>query len=408
MKVVTIGLTPFLMASRSKVHSLILRYLYLTGKSVACLAWGHSEDFFIPEEDDRGNKFFFYDFDYESDRHKVPLFPFHRGEKESIAVYEYLNQLKPDIIITVGDVTDFPYMHAVKSFYTANFRWLHVMLHYNSPISEHNTAVIQDMDGILCSSQFAFDSVKDLYTGDIIETHLVGSNPKLYKVSSRNMNYRVMSCAKVSQSDCGPTVMEAVAGLSPKISDISLYMHSNVYDTGEHDFAALKDRFDPSGKIISFPDKYVSLLEGVPESEMAYEYANSDIFVSIPMIAATSMSVYQAIGSGCFPVMSACGSNIETAKNLAEHLGEGFAPEDFLLPTIRTMAAGDTYLGVCGKDDLQKKILSAYEKMKKHKGLRTQISQFTQKYTQGSFLEKVADMVDLVLNSNTKMCLESV
>lgn len=408
MKVVTIGLSPFLMASRAKVNSLISRYLYLTGHSVATLAWGHSTEYFVPEEDDNGDKKFYYDFDYSGQKHKIPLFPFNRGEKDSIIVYEYLTSLQPDLVITIGDAADFSYMHAVKSFYTGDLKWLGVLLHYNDPISDMHKQTIEDMDGILCSSWFGKKAVENLYSGSILEVYPVGCNLKIYEYTERaDSNIRVMACPKVNQSDCGPTIMHAVSEL---IHDypMTLYMHSNVNDAGEHDFNALRDRFDPEGRFITFPEKYVSLLEGIPEIEMAKEYAKSDIFVSIPMISATSMSVYQAIGSGCYPVLIDGGSNSEIAAELAEFLGEGFTKEDFIVPSIQVMAAGDTYLSVCGKDELKDKIRIAYQKVKKHKGLRKRLSEFTLKHSQGSFLEKVAELAKMVLESNATMCLESV
>lgn len=408
MKVVTIGLSPFLMASRAKVNSLIIRYLYLTGNSVATLAWGHATDYFVPEEDDSGNKSFYYDFEYSGKKHKIPLLPFTRGNKDSIAVYEYMMNLNPDLVITVGDTADFPYMHAVKNFYTGDMKWLGVLLHYNNPISDMHKQTIEDMDGILCSSMFGKRAVENLYTGSTLEVHSVGCNPNVYQYTDRDTSdIRIMACPKVNQSDCGPTIMHAVSELVEE-NPMTLYMHSNIYDTGEHDFESLRNRFDPQNKFIRFPEKYVSLLEGFSETEMAQEYAKSDIFVSIPMISATSMSVHQAIASGCYPIMSDGGANTELAEELALFLGSGFTKEDFLVPSIQVMAAGDTYLDVCGKDDLKNKLLFAYRKIKKHKGLRKLLSEFTQKHSQGSFLEKVAELAKLVLESNTMMCLESI
>jgi len=408
MKVVTLGLSPFLMASRAKQHSLIMRYLYLTGHSVASVVWGHNTGYFVPKEID-GEQSFVYDFTYEDDKHEIPIFPFTRGQQESVEVYEILNSLKPELVILVGDPKDFPYLYALSSFYPENIKWLGVLMLYNCPLNQDDKQTIDVLDGVLCTSSFCHDVVKKIYKRTTIDTCFVGTNPKIYypeDTSEDTDRFRIMSCAKVVQSDCAPTIMSAVSLLQNDIPGIELYMHSNINDPGDHDLVALRETYDPDEKFIKFPDKYVSILDGVSESDMGNLYRKSDIFVSIPMITATSISVFQAMASGCFPVLSDCGSNRDIDELLSKFLGSDFSKEDFLVPCIEVMAAGDTYLHVCGKENLRKKILEAYRKIKKYKGLKKKLSEFTLKYSQGSFLKKVADMADLVLKSNSTICLE--
>jgi len=71
MNIMTIGLSPFLMTSRSKIHSLVLRYLYLTGHSIAGIVWGHSSQYFVPEDNEDGTQSFFYDFEYSKQKFKI-------------------------------------------------------------------------------------------------------------------------------------------------------------------------------------------------------------------------------------------------------------------------------------------------------------------------------------------------
>ena len=50
MKVLVIGLSPYLVTSRSKVFALIMRYLYYKGVQVAGAVWGHDVNCFPPEK----------------------------------------------------------------------------------------------------------------------------------------------------------------------------------------------------------------------------------------------------------------------------------------------------------------------------------------------------------------------
>lgn len=408
MKILTIGLSPFLLASRAKVHSLILRYLYLTGESIASASWGHDENYFVPEETDDG-KHFYYDFEYSGSKYKIPILPFRRGEQEVIQVYEYINELKPDLVITVGDASDFPFMHAIKSL-SSGFKWLGILTQFHYPLNQDSEQTIKDMDGVLCLSNAGYETVKKIYPGTASMCQ-VFPNAKIYEYKARGEKspIRVMACPKVYQSDCGPTIMEAAAEVKEQIKDFTLYMHSNINDPGDHDFTSIKNTFDKNDSFIQFPQKYISILDGLTEPEMAQEYSNSDIFVSIPMISATSMSVYQAIASGCFPVMSKCGSNIEIAHNLSEFLGDEYDENDFLVDGVSVLAAGDTYLQVSDKNSLRNKIIMANEKIQKHKGLRQKLSQFTTgTLGQSGFLEEVARMAKVVNNSNATIHLEKV
>jgi len=408
MKVMTIGLSPFLMTSRSKIHSLVLRYLYLTRHSVAGIVWGHSAQYFVPEDNEDGSQSFYYDFEYSKQKFKIPIVPFDRGQKESIEVYETINRFEPDIVISIGDLSDFVYMHAVKSFLPRPIKWLAILLGYNFPVREDLQILLSDIDGILCTSNFCYQQIQKLYNNDTIDVHYVGCNPKIYKLTEQeNVGFRVMAVPKSTQVDCAPTIMKAVCEMTNDIPDLKLYLHANIHDPGDHNLEDLKKLIDTEGTI-SFPDKYVSLLDGVSEIEMATEFSKSDVFVSIPMVSGSSMSVFQAMACGCYPLLSDCGSNKDIAKLLSSFIKEGFKEGDFLIPSIELMAAGDTHLYVCDKNELKKKINAAYRKVKKYKGLRNRFSEFTVKYSQGSFLEKVAEMATVVSESNTKICLENV
>jgi hypothetical protein len=383
-----------------------MQHLLFEGYSVAGAVYGHDPNYFVPEKDDKGRERFYYEFG--QDRIKIPLSVFTMRENPSIAVYEVIRSLKPDLVITVGDHKDYLYMKAIKAF-ERDFKWLVVLMNHSAPISEENAALFEDVDAVLCTSQFARDSVNDLFKKEIIETAYIGSGASFKPAEGIEPDpnrFRVMTCNKTAQSDQVAALIEAVAGIRKDIPEIELYLHSNVYDNGEYDLNQLKDQFDPDDEYISLPDKYVSVFEGIPDDELAVEMSKSDVFTSISMTAGASMSVFDAVACGCYPLMSDCGSHRDVAALLADHLSS-FQIKDFLVPCTRLMERDGGYLSICDPKTLGRKILSVYENRKKHEGLRTQFAEFRHNRGHEDFLRKLSDMIKAVPDANS-VCLETV
>ena len=103
MKILVIGLSPCLITSRSRLTSLMLRYLYLSQHQVGGLVWGHDPNSFPPDEN--GLHQFEFELKYADgslQKHKIPLSTFPRGDnKEVVAVYESIKPLRPEVVLTV-------------------------------------------------------------------------------------------------------------------------------------------------------------------------------------------------------------------------------------------------------------------------------------------------------------------
>lgn len=399
MKIVTIGLSPFVLTSRGKLHSWILQYLYLHGSSVASICWGHDKSFFLPKSVNNEDKYY-YDFNHGGKKHDIQIFPFDRNGNESIEVYEVLKRLNPDCVILIGDITDFLFMHAIKSFYS-DFMTIFVLMGYSCPINEHHVDLLNDFDQILCTSQQSYDYVKSICNTNI-DFEYVYCNKKIYnnyRAYTQSSKIKIMSVVHNVQSDNVATIIKTCS----KFKDLcDLYLHINMYDAGDYDLEILKNRFDPDGQFLKFPEKYVSLIDGISDLELADFYNNSDIYLHVPMSSATSMSVFQAVSCGCLPILSNVGCNI----NFAEMIGQiGVNKDNILINCIELMTKGENYLHICDPSDLEKKIGFWCNNIKKHKGLRNELSQFMN-HGHTAFLKKIADMV--VNKKNNSLFLETV
>ena len=441
MKILVLGLSPYLLTSRSKVAALILRYLYIKEFDIAGAVWGHDPEYFVPDDDGRS----YYEFPINGHgTHRIPLFLFHRGEKEALEVHEIIRSADPDLVITVGDYGDFLYMSAVKAFYTKPLKWLFVLLNYSSPINKDYYGLVNSTDGILCTSKSAYDAVASFYKQDIIDIAYLGSSYK-YVPQDDTDKFRIIASGKNHQADNLPSVIEAVSQVIYKNNiNMELYLHTAIHENGDYNIEDIAKDFDPHGKFIRFPDKYVSLYEGLSDGEMAIEMSKSHVFVSMSLVSASSMSVFDAISCGCYPLISDCGSNRNIANEIYSCSPE-YNPGDFLIPTVKLMSSGGSYLHIPDIDALAEKILflsEIYEKNKgkgkvfsefidrksvlgtdsdykqKHEeaspmgesmmhGSRFLIEKFTEGHKREGFLNKLSEMIDRVEKSDPTVCLDT-
>lgn len=401
MKIVTIGQSPYLLTSRAKLNADILKCLYENKHRVASFVKGHDKNYFVPEEE---GKHFYYSFILNNQKHKIPIIPIDIGKDETVLIYELIKRFKPDIVITIGDYNEFPFMKAIKQIYDTDLKWFFILTNFSNPINENLTDLIQSANGVLCTSLFGRQTIEDFYH-DNLDYQWVGVELKDIPIKTKN-SFRIMACAKKNSSDNLPMLMETAAKIKMDLPQLQLYIHSNINDPKDHDIELLKERFDPKDIFIKLPDKYVSIVEGIKNEDLYIEYLKSDIFVSIPVNAATSMTVLEALSYGCYPIMSKCGSNIEIAKELSLFLGNELKEDDFLVRTIKVMVPGESYIGIPDPDDLQKKIENAYWKIKKNKGLSSRFFEFSKKYDNRFFMDKMTVMIDRVFNSLPVVCLD--
>lgn len=407
MKIVTIGISPYILSSNGRLHSNVLKRLFLDGHSVASLVWSHDTSFFFPEEKD-GKKKFYYEYSLNEHQIKIPVFPFRRGQQEAVAIYEALNQFKPDLIVTVGDIIDFLFMHAVKMFYTSELKWFMIYAGRALPINPDYEDVINDMDGVLCTNTLCYNEVQKIFSKPLCDLAYMGVDYSAFRLNDSLYNpgkFRIMTYAKNIQTDNAPMLMQSIANLRKEIPGIELYIHTNTLNIGDYDLVNVKQRFDPQNEYIKFPSKSVSYCEGISDDDLAMELNASDLFVSAHMTAATSCGTWEALACGCYPLLSDCGSNRDVANEL-ERAGV-IGREDILLPCIELMTTGEVDLNICYPKKMEKKILEAYSKIKKNKGYRSQFSVFTHMYNE-RFLQKISNMAVGIRELNQTLCVDTV
>ena len=413
MKVVTIGMSPYNTTSVSRLHASVLEKLLFDGHSVMSLSWAHDISYHVPAD----NGQYYYVFESlppgivegpdSPHEYKIPIVPLRKGLSDPVPIYEALNRLEPDVVITIGELNEASYMKAVKTFASKPFKWLAVMTQSQYPISDELKELADYMDGVLCSSFLARDEIAKFFQKQHLDAGFVDIDERFYRKRQRDRTkFRVMVLGKSTQADNIPTVMSVCSKLRQAIPEIELYVHANVHDQGEYDLETVRKRFDPNEEFIRFPEKFVSLVEGISTDELAEEYAKSDVFVSIPLVSATSMSVFEAMASGCFPIMSDCGSNRDLAVKMENELV--LNKENILVPGIELMTVGETYLTVPDPEQLATKLIWSYKNKEKLAGYRKELEVFLQRDSKQAFVGTIVAMTETLQTSNEVLCLETL
>ncbi len=400
MKIMTLGLSPYLCLSDGRIHASVLENLFRSEYPVAAIGTNHDTNYFLPKHDEQGSPVYYYEFD----KYQIPLVPFNSVQDHAIGIHEIFKVFNPDMVITIGDFNNFLYMKAVKMFNEKPLQWLAILSNYSYPINEQNVELLDDIDGILCTNRSSFNMFNDLYKKEHIDKAHVGVERT--KINpTRNADFRIISTAKNTQSDNIPMIMEMASELRTEIPELKLHLHTNVYDKGDFDLHLLKARFDPQDEFISFPNKYVSINEAYSEEDFRLELSRSDVFISVASNAPTGMAAVDAIACGCTPLLSNVGSHTEIAEDLAA-VSPKFKRDDFLVPCIEIMMRGEIYASFCKSESLREKILNLYGKIKE--GYKTFPQEFIGSYDRNNFLNSVSTMVKAIENSNPTLCVEPV
>lgn len=401
MKIMTLGLSPYLHLSDGRIHAMILEHLFRREHSVAAIGTNHDTTYFLPKQNKKGEPVYYYEFD----KYQIPLVPFNITQDHAIGIHEILKVFEPEMVVTIGDFNSFLYMKAVKMFSEKPIQWLAILSNHSYPINENNVEVLDDMDGILCTNSSSLELLDDLYKREHLVMAHVGSN-KTQVEPVRDSRFRIIVTSKNTQSDNIPMIMQTTASLRSEIPELHLYLHTNVYDRGDFDLHLLKARFDPQNEFISFPDKYVSINEAYPEDDFHKELARCDMFISVAGNAPTGIAAMKAIACGCAPLLSNVGSHKDIAEDLAK-ISPKFKRNDFLVPCIEVMTRGEVYASICEPESFREKILKLHEKIKKG-GHKIFFQEFTDSYDRRNFLNSVSKMVKAVESSKPILCVEHV
>lgn len=356
------------------------------------MCWGFDKNYFVPNN--KGN------YTYDFDKYKIPLIPFDRSVKESVLIYEVISSVKPDIVITIGDIYDFGFMKSIKMFYSENIKWINITANYQTPIPQDAIEAFDSLDAAFCTSQSTFNEVSNYYHGPN-KWNFSGCDD-FKESNTEKSNFRIMANAKNCQSDNLPVLIEACQFLKQsKIPELELYLHTNCFEKGEYDMDYLKQKFDPKNEFLKYPERYVSLFDGISNSELSDELSKSHLFVSTSLVSSTGMTIFEAMACGAIPLAVDNEINRYIFKNFEE-------PSKFLIDSVKLMTVGHSYLSVISKNSLIDKITYFYENYKNIPEVKRKLKQFVQINSKRTFLDDFRILLEEIKSKKEVIFLESI
>lgn len=414
MKIVLIGPTPFLTHAPSKMHVSIIDMLINSKIEFISLVHSHDKDFFFPEIVHGKVPRFVYKHKTENNSHDVLLIPFENDSKTSIFFYEALRSIKPDIIISIGDYRELSNLSAAITFLEKKPKWISVLFNSSCPVNEADYAIFNLIDGIICTSEYSYNTVKPYFKSESILWKYVGPNKEFINAvnadncarSFASDSLNIAAIGKNSQYDCLPTILSTCKKAVKSGKDWNLYVHTDTVVKSTYDFNLQKKRAekDLDKPFIYFPEKCVSIKESQPASFLSSKLANTDICVSIPMVSSSSMSIWDIMACGCLPVVSNQGSHAEIIKKLSSAIG--LDESSLIVKSSCFTSMGEFDLYIADSDDLLDKIYNL-ENIIKNKNLRKDIITFSLNYQREVFLFKLTELMNTVIGIKPTIRLES-
>jgi len=389
MRILTISASPYLLTKLGRLHSDVILNFYKQ-HTLYSAVWDHDLKWFSPDE--QGHYF------YEKNGEKIcQLLPYisQNPQISSPQLYEIFQKVKPELVISIGDYNEVDAIFAIKTLNSTKFKWVHVLTLNAGPIKDTFNDVFNYIDYVVHTNKKSKKMVSKLspvansfsYVG-------IDESVFFYKNNINNEKLNIISCAKNSQASGIGSILSSSQFLN---KDFNLYLHTNLYDTGDYDLNLLKNRYD-ANEIVRFPENFVGLNDGTPDNELNDLYNDSDVFIDVSVRSATAIALIESMAAGCIPVVAPIGA----LKEIVDLL-----PED-----CRFFVDGNLYIGsleeeyyIVSPEHLSKIIQKIYNIKKHNKGkfleMKNNIVSVVKTLKRKDFLKKIEEAIDFVKKENS-------
>ena len=402
MKALVISSSPFLNCRLGKITSDLLKYFKLNNISVSAAVWHHDVNYFMPADDGK----FYYDIDGENICEIMPIpYPLNFNnikQKSTIALYEIINKIKPDIVISVSDCDEIDFICAVKQI--LDFKWLGILTVDNFPINEKNLDYIGLMDSVVVTNSQSKKNIIEKIPGCNPDFYSYGYDDKIFKYNENiHDNFTVLNVSKNAQIYNIGAFIEAFAKFSKTKNDVICRMHYNINDPGEYDVDLLVSRYKIQDKII-FEDRYISIKDGLTASEMADFFNDGDVLVDCSVGSATSMGIMEAVACGCVPLVNYCGSNMDLLLN-------NVLNSQNIIDSLDYIGKNEEVLKISNPDNIVDKLNELYSLWKVDRclfnNIKNKYSVEIKRYNNREFLNKIKEKMFSVIKDDSKViCID--
>jgi glycosyltransferase involved in cell wall biosynthesis len=346
------------------------------------MVFNHEIFYFLPEKD--GQSF------YEN----VRLFPYEgQPNGEAVFAYEMMKKCGPHLVISIGHYNDAKFINEIKSLYPYLFKWIVVVTSGSRLINEKAKNALDYADHVIALNKGALGGLQGLLTKPVSLVPYGPSDDFFDKGENRG---GVLASCKNSQIANVPAFLDAMRGTNGSI-------HYNANDEGFYDIPLLNRRFKCENDI-SVPDKFVSVREGLTDIMMNDLYNRHGVFVDCSMQCATSISMLEAMRTGCIPVAV----NTGASKDILSMI-----PEEY-----RFLVEGEVYIGENSEDytivpahrlrEVIQNVLVKLQNKDWEQKARNTIKHLSRYFSKDNFLQEINTVVQDTIMAEESIVVDSL
>lgn len=292
MKILTIGLNPFLNLKNAKINRSLLKHFSQTD-NIESIVLNFDNIQFLSKE----NGYFW---------ENTKLHPY-SGEKGGLQkfIINICKKVQPDIIITIGDYSDHFAIWQIKERYPNLFKWICILVNGLDKINLKFAECLKLSDLIITTTQNVQENLKKYINNNIL--HIPYGTCNFYSYNT-NRELKVLLLSKNYQTSNLQSIFNAI-----KYTKLKAYLHTNINDSGDNDLSNILTNYN-----IELPYKYVSNHEGYSDEELNQKINECKIVIDCSFYSSTGLSLLDGMAGGCLPIGINYGAVGEIINNLPE------------------------------------------------------------------------------------------
>jgi len=329
MKIITVTDSPLLCSGLGRVHRHVIDSLLEEGHQLVPCGW-FCYDNGVMQKIKSGTKP--PEIMYESGGNSVQVLPVPKRNNmnEIRAMYDVINMVRPDVVITMGDYWDFYYMQAMKVKCDFSFKWLAYLTIESDEIDEKILPLFRYADMIAVPTLFGKSVIEPLCECPV-KFVPYGVDDKFVRFSDSERaelreerdctdKIRFITVAQNTMRKNLPALMQAVKLISHRDPQkkLQFYVHTNVdgvdpQERSIYDLRKIAQRLGVEDWFV-FPEESTSLFSSPDDDLLVKEYNASDFFITPSTCEGYGLPIMEAMRCG-LPVI-ANGTSV-----MPEHLG---------------------------------------------------------------------------------------
>jgi glycosyltransferase involved in cell wall biosynthesis len=310
MKVLTVGVSPYLLSGPGRLHSAVLQHLHLTGYEVFAAAWNHDISYFMFDISDGM-------YWYEANKQKIAqIQPLNDTNKERAAkdLLRFTEEVQPNVIVSFCDWSNLDTVYQVKRVCGENIKWVIVLATGDAPIEDQYLDMMEDADAVVALNGLIAAEISNRES--IVDYYCKFGPDRIFEPRSNDEPFSIICCARNEPNANLGTLLKAVSK-----SEIPCYLHVNIDDKGYYDIPYLSKRYCIDN-LLTLPESYCSIKEGIPDSDLRDKYRAASVVVDVSHSSAMSLSVLEGMACGCVPILSNSAAN----NDILQELSSGIVP----------------------------------------------------------------------------------